>query len=177
MKNFLTGVLLVLVGILISGLIWLTAAAPRGEPVALLPPPTPLPLVVYVTGAVANPGLVTLPPGSRVQDAITEAGGSLPEADLSRTNLAAPLVDGAQITIPSLAANPQVSPPARLVNINTATADELADLPDIGPVTAQRIVEYRSQFGLFTTLEDLTQVFGIGPATLEQIRDLITLGP
>ncbi|HLF87471.1 MAG TPA: ComEA family DNA-binding protein, partial [Anaerolineales bacterium] len=72
---------------------------------------------------------------------------------------------------------PQVSPPARLVNINTATADELADLPDIGPVTAQRIVEYRSQFGLFTTLEDLTQVFGIGPATLEQIRDLITLGP
>jgi len=181
MKNFLIGVLLVLVGILIAGLIWLTAAPPRGEPVILLPPSMPLPIVAHVTGAVANPGVVALPFGSRVQDALNAAGGALPEADLSHTNLAAPVLDGTQINIPYSPANSQTStsssPPASLVNINTATADELAALPGIGPVTAQRIVEYRTQFGPFSTLEDLTLVFGIGPATLDQIRDLITLSP
>jgi competence protein ComEA len=180
MKTFLIGILLILFGILISGLISLTTAPPRGEPVILLPPPTPLPVVVYITGAVANPGVVVIPPGSRIQDAISAAGGVLPDADLSRTNLAAPVDDGSQITIPAILVNSPTqsnSSLSTLVNVNTALQDELAALPGIGPVTAQRIVEYRAQFGPFTTLEDLTQVFGIGPATLEQIRELVTVDP
>jgi len=185
MKSFLTAILLILLGILIAGLIGLTTAPPRGEPVILLPPPTPLPIVVHVSGMVANPGLVTLPSGSRAQEALEAAGGPLPEADLSRVNLAAPLVDGTQLNIPARAASSQSSnetasslvPPTAPLNINTATADELATLPGIGPTTAQRIVEYRTQFGPFTTLADLTQVFGLGPATIEQIKDLITIGP
>lgn len=178
MKTFLTGLLLILLGILASGVIWLTAAPPRGEPVTLRPPPTPLPLVVHVAGAVTNPGVYALPPGSRVQDALQAAGGPAPDADLNRTNLAAPLSDGTQVNIPSKTSPSSASGASTtLININTATADELATLPGIGPLTAQRIVEHRAQFGPFTTLEDLTQVFGVGPATLEQIEPLITLGP
>lgn len=99
MKSFLTGVLLILFGILIASLIWLTASPPRGEPVTLLPPPTPLPIVVHVEGAVANPGLVHLPSDSRVQAALETVGGPWPEADLTHLNLAAPLMDGTQIRV------------------------------------------------------------------------------
>ena len=184
MKTFLTGVLLILLGILIAGLIGLTTAPPRGEPVTLLPPPTPLPLVVYVTGAVVKPGLARLPEGCRVQDAVDAVGGVLPEADLSHINLAAPVIDGSQIIIPAgsvSALSPEspsaVTAPEALININTATSEEIAALPEIGTVTAQRIVEYRTQFGPFTTVEDLLQVFGVGPGTLEKIKGLITVAP
>jgi competence protein ComEA len=135
-------------------------------------------LVLYVSGAVVNPGIVTLPVGGRVQDAITAAGGTLDEADLSRINLAAPAIDGSQITIPTTTSNSEPSPVSSskpLININFANVDELAELPGVGPATAQRIVDYRTQFGLLSTLEDHTQVFGIGPATLEQIKNLITV--
>lgn len=183
MKTFLTGVLLIMMGILIAGVTALTTAPPRGEPITLLPPPTPLPIIVEVAGAVSHPGLVSLPLDSRVQNALDAAGGVLPSADLATLNLAAPVIDGTQILVPALSSSSQNSPraenlpaPADLVNINTATADELAALPGIGPVTAQRIVEYRTQFGPFSTVEDLTQVFGIGPATVIQLKGLITVG-
>ncbi len=181
MKTFLTGILLILIGILIAGVIALTTAPPRGEPITLLPPPTPLPIIVDVEGAVSHPGPIQIPAASRVQDALEAAGGPLPDADLTSLNLAAPLVDGTQILVPghTQPTQPATANPASqtLINLNTASVDELATLPGIGPATAQRIVDYRTQFGAFTTLEDLTQVFGIGPATLAQIKDLITVGP
>lgn len=181
MKTFLTGILLILIGILLAGVIALTTAPPRGEPITLLPPPTPLPIIVDVEGAVSHPGPVQLPATSRVQEALEAAGGPLPDADLTTLNLAAPLTDGTQILVARRAQQTQPTPassrPQTIININTASVDELATLPNIGQTTAQRIVDYRTQFGAFTTLEDLTQVFGIGPATLAQIKDLITVGP
>ncbi|NUM46581.1 MAG: ComEA family DNA-binding protein [Anaerolineales bacterium] len=184
MKSLLTGLFLIVLGFLFAGVIALATAPPRGEPVVLQPPPTPLPLVVDVDGAVAQPGLVTLPHASRVQDALDAAGGPLPHADLTALNLAAPIQDGTQLLVPTLPGSsassaPSTPPPVVTtpLNINTATEAELATLPGIGPVTAQRIVEYRTQFGLFATLDDLTLVFGIGPSTIEQIRTLITVGP
>lgn len=182
MKSFLTGVLLIVSGILIAGIIALTTAPVRGEPITLLPPPTPLPFAVEVKGAVSRPGLVFLPQHSRVQHALDAAGGPLPHADLSAINLAAPLIDGTQIVVPTLPSSSEApqqdepAPPASRININTATAGELADLPGIDSITAQRIIEYRTQFGPFKTIEDLTLVFGIGPSTLEQIKHLITVG-
>ena len=182
MKTFLAGILLIFIGMMIAGAIALTAAPPRGEPIILLPPPTPRALIIHVEGAVAHPGLVSLPADSRVQNAVDAAGGPLSNADLTAINLAAPLVDGTKIHIPASSQSshaPMVTPVASIpvLNINSATVEELATLPGIGPATAQRIVDYRTDFGQFTTVDDLTQVFGIGPATLAQIKDLITVGP
>lgn len=184
MKTFLTGLLLLVCGMLIAGVIALTTAPPRGEPIALLPPPTPLPLTIDVSGAVAHPGLVFLPLNSRVQHALDAAGGVLPEADLAALNLAAPLQDGAQILVPyrvTPVPTPEKTASSSVsttpINVNTATADELATLPGIGAVTAQRIVEYRTKFGPFETVDDVTLVFGIGIATLEKIRPFITVSP
>lgn len=179
------GLFLLVSGILIAGTIALTTAPPRGEPITLLPPPTALPFIVDVEGAVAHPGPAYIPPNSRLQHALDAAGGALPDADLTTLNLAAPVEDGAQILVPfrlapapaaTESANPAAFPVTPL-NINTATADELTTLPDIGGVTAQRIVEYRAKFGPFATIDDLTLVFGIGIATLEKIRPYITIAP
>lgn len=183
MKTFLTGLLLIVLGILIAGVTALTTAPPRGEPITLLPPPTPRPILVEVDGAVADPGLVSIPLDSRVQNALDAAGGPLPSADLTALNRAAPVTDGAQILVPTLPPAASDSPasegqsPTTLLNINTATVEELDALPGIGTVTAQRIVDYRTQFGPFATVDDLTLVFGIGTATLAQIKPLITVGP
>ena len=172
----------VLIGLLAAGLLWLLIAAPHGEAVRLIPPPTPAPLRVHVSGAVAHPGVYSLPRGSIVQQAIEAAGGSLAEADLDHVNLAASLDDGQQVRVP-FQAQPPVDgataapdpPTAGLVNINTATAPELELLPGIGPSLAQGIVAYREAHGLFSEIEDLLDVPGIGPAKLEQIRGLVTV--
>jgi competence protein ComEA len=171
-----------MIGLLAAGLLWLLIAEPRGEAVRLIPPPTPGPLRVYVSGAVAHPGVYDLPLGSIVEQAVEAAGGPLEEADLDRINLAAPLEDGEQIRVPlQIEASPvgvtPVSDPhtADLVNINTATAPELELLPGIGPSLAQAIVSYRESHGLFHEIEGLLDVPGIGPAKLEQIRGLVTV--
>lgn len=170
-------------GFLAAGLIFLASTPPRGAPVQLLPPPTPAPIVVYVAGAVGQPGLQSLPTGSRVSDAINSAGGFLPEANASVLNLAAFVTDGERIYVPQATpagrydspADPSYSFDSGLININQASQAELESLPGIGPVTAGNIIAYRDENGGFASLEDLLDVPGIGPKTLAEIQNLVTV--
>ena len=129
-------------------------------------------LIVHVAGAVKSPGVYTLPVGSRIQDAIDAAGGPLPEADIHRLNLADILADGKKVHVPAKDNNK--SEEDGLVNINTADANELATLPNIGPARAQKIIEYRELHGPFSSIEEITKVNTIGPKIFESIKDLIT---
>jgi len=160
-----------------SPLVLSTATAPPTPGPTAEPPP----LQVYVTGAVARPDVYPLPQGSIVKDALLAAGGPAPDADLERINLAAPLAGGQQVYVPRQgeAASPVL--PMRsetagdgLINVNTAGTSLLESLPGIGPTLAQHIVEYRDANGPFQSVDDLVAVPGIGPATLEKFRDLIT---
>ena len=159
-----------------SGTADATSAAPAGEPT---PPPSPV--VVSVVGRVARPGLVTLPAGARVADAVEAAGGLLPGADPSSVNLAAPLADGQQVAVgvPGATVPPAAGtgPPAAggPVDLNSAGVAELEALPGIGPVLAQRIVDHREQQGPFTAVEDLQEVPGIGPAVVDGLADAVTV--
>jgi competence protein ComEA len=156
------------------------AAAPL-EPVAA-PPARPV-LVVHVVGRVRRPGLYRLREGARIADAVRRAGGARRGADLAALNLAAPLVDGVQVLVPTRAGTGAVSPAATgsagdgsvgPVSLSSATVEELDELPGIGPITAERIVDYRSEHGPFGSVDDLDAVLGIGPARLEQLRELVT---
>jgi len=175
MKTFLYITYGVLIGLLSAGIIWLAVSRPRGDPVSILPTPTPGILTVYISGAVANPGLYTLSDGSRVEAAIQAAGGFTPGAEAERINLAALLVDGQQIDVPGVVDTSHIS--AGRVNINTAAASELDALPGIGPTAAQAIVDYRLQHGSFQFIQDIQNVPGIGPATYDRIKDYITVEP
>ena len=133
-------------------------------------------VVVYVSGAVASPGVLTLPATSRVIDAITAAGGATPEADLESINLARILVDGEQIRVGVAGESP---PPASAgtgtdaqacVRLATATETELQTLPGVGPALAQRIISYRATHPRLTSVEELDDVPGIGPSLIEKIR-------
>lgn len=148
--------------------------------------PTPAPIRVHVSGAVQQPAVYELPVGSIVQDAVNAAGGPASDADLDHINLAVELRDQQQVYVPRLG---ETSPPPPVsgggssgegaastrVNINTATATELETLPRIGPTTAQRILEYREANGPFAIIEDIQNVPGIGPATFEGFKDMITV--
>ena len=175
MKTVLYILLGVLVGLLAAGVIWLSTSSPRGEAVTLLPSPTPANLAIYVTGAVASPGLYYLPAGSRVGDAVDAAGGFVLNAQVEQINLAAPLEDGQQVNVPGLGGSNTIS--LGRININTATVAELDTLPGIGATAAQAIVDYRTQYGSFLNIQDIQNVPGIGPATYDLIKDLITIGP
>jgi competence protein ComEA len=140
-------------------------------------------VVVSVVGTVARPGLVTLPEGARVADAIAAAGGLLPEADATSVNLAAVVSDGEQIAVgvpgaavvdgaPGAATAGSGSGP---VDLNAATAADLDALPGIGPVLAQRIVEHRERSGPFRSVEQLDDVPGIGPATYAELAELVAV--
>jgi competence protein ComEA len=191
MRRILEVVIGILIGMLISGLLYLTVRAPTGQPVELLPSATPEPIFVYVTGAVNRPGVYKIPEESRLADAVLMAGGFMEGADLTQVNLADKVADGEQIVIPGGTGfpTPQLTiggsgllvtptPPAgQPVNLNTATAALLELLPGIGPSTAQKIVDYRKENGPFTRVEDLLKIPGIGPATLEELRGLVTVGP
>ena len=153
-------------------------------PPTLTPAPTSTPalLRVYVSGAVAHPDVYRLSPGAIIQDALAAAGGAVPGADLTRVNLAQQVFDHQQVhvtlageTPPALRSPAQVpvSPGSSCMNINTASLEDLDRLPGIGPVYAQRIIEYRSAHGPFQDVEGLTAVKGIGIATLEKMRELV----
>jgi competence protein ComEA len=139
-------------------------------------------VVVHVVGQVYKPGLYSLSEGSRVDDAIERAGGPKPKAALALVNLAAPVADGQQVVVPStreaaqaLAGGPVAGGVGGRVHLNSATLDQLEELPGVGPVTAQKILDYRSEHGAFSSVEELDAVPGIGPATLDELRDLVDL--
>jgi competence protein ComEA len=158
--------------------------APAAPPPAALERAAPAPAaaaVVHVVGAVRRPGLYRLTDGSRVADALRRAGGAMPVADLSAVNLAAPVADGTQVVVPARAPEGAAGGEGEAsagglggpVHLNTATLEELDELPGVGPVTAQKIVEWREKHGAFASVDDLDAIPGIGPARLEQLRELV----
>lgn len=139
-------------------------------------------LLIDVSGAVHRPGVYKLPTGSRVNDALLEAGGATGKADLTLINRAATLTDGQQVLVPekvsaaSTAATPSGSAAtaaAAPIHLNSATVEQLDELPGVGPATADRIIEYRTTNGPFKTVDELDSVSGIGPAKLAELRDLV----
>jgi len=141
-------------------------------------------LVVDVAGKVRRPGIVELPAGARVVDALNAAGGARPGTDTAGLNLARPLLDGEQIvvglTVPTVAApigptpgTSATSPAIAPVNLNTATQQELETLPGIGPVTAQAILAWRTDNSAFTSVDELLEVSGIGDVTLADIEPYV----
>jgi len=154
------------------------------------PTATPGPIQVYVSGAVANPGVYSLAWDCRVDEALSAAGGAVAAADLIQINLAQRLHDGDQVHVPARGESlpPQLSlqhpgntgtaqPPStdRRLNVNTADGNALQALPGIGPVLAQRILDYREAHGKFVRPEDIKNVKGIGDSIFEQIEDLIAI--
>ncbi|MFI5693436.1 helix-hairpin-helix domain-containing protein [Kribbella sp. NPDC051586] len=141
-------------------------------------------VVVYVAGKVRRPGLVRAPTGSRVADVLTLAGGPLPGVDLTTLNLARQVTDGEQITVGQPSQPQPTNPPGTTtptaastdpVNLNTATLDQLDALPGVGPVLAQRILDYRTQNGPFTTIDQLQDVPGVGPKKFDSLKPHVRL--
>jgi competence protein ComEA len=136
-------------------------------------------LLVDVSGAVRRPGVYKLPVGSRINDALVKAGGSIRAADLTLVNRAAPLTDGQQVLVPEKVAATTSAPSssgsaqAAPIHLNTATIEQLDELPGVGPATAQRIIDYRTASGPFKSADELDNVSGIGPAKLAELRDLV----
>lgn len=161
-------------------------SAPAGASVS----PSPPVLVVHVAGKVRKPGVIRLPAGSRVTDAVAAAGGALPGVDLSSLNLARPLADGEQVLVgvtpppgaPGTGATGSASPgqpggagSAVLVDLNTATAEALEQLPGVGPVLAQRILEFRTTHGRFSSVQELQDVTGIGERKFADLKPRVTV--
>lgn len=145
------------------------------EPDIEAPPDLPpADVVVSVVGAVAEPGLVTLDEGSRVADALEQAQ-PLPEAELLSLNLAQLLADGQQIVVPAHGDSPAAEEGSSGLSLNTASAQDLTELPGVGEATAAAIVAHRESIGSFTSVEQLLDVKGIGPAKFEAIKDLVSL--
>jgi competence protein ComEA len=156
-------------------------ASPAAAPVPVRAGPLARPkVVVHVAGAVRRPGLYRLADGSRVADAIERAGGATGKANLEAVNLAAPLADGQQVLVPRSALVPASgagatgsTAPAGPVSLSAATLEQLDTLPGIGPVTAQKIIDYRTSHGAFRSVDELDSVPGIGPARIETLRELV----
>lgn len=142
-------------------------------------------VVVDVAGKVARPGVYRLPSGSRIDDALRAAGGARRGVDLTSLNLASVLVDGQQIAVGRPGAVPAAGQPVAsgaapsaangLVDLNTATLEQLDDLPGIGPALSQRILDYRTEHGSFTGVDQLDDVSGIGSVTFEKLKSLVTV--
>jgi competence protein ComEA len=147
-------------------------AAPAARTVAVT-------IYVDVVGAVRRPGLYRLKEGARVADAVSRAGGPTPKAELELVNLAARISDGEQVVVPRRGAAGAVgvasagSAPGGPVHLNSATLEQLDALPGIGPVTAQKILDYRQEHGAFGSVDELDGVPGIGPARLADLRPLV----
>lgn len=164
--------------LVVAYLVW--EARPQAEPVAAVALASASPaagdeqLVVAVSGQVHRPGLVRLPAGARVADALQAAGGPLPGVDLSTVNLARKLTDGELIAI-GVVVEGGPSPGGGKVNLNTATLAQLDTLPGVGPVLAQRIIDYRTKRGGFRNVAELQQVDGIGDETFSRLKDLVVV--
>jgi competence protein ComEA len=160
-----------------------TTAPPPILPTATASTTTAAPVVVHVVGAVRRPGLYRLSQGARVADAVVRAGGATRKADVSLVNLAALVSDGEQVAVPRRGAAVAAGVAgagagatgvaAGPVHLNSATIEQLDTLPGVGPVTAQKIVDYRQKHGAFTSVDELDAVPGIGPARLDELRDLV----
>jgi competence protein ComEA len=141
--------------------------------------PSPSPSVlVHVVGAVRRPGVVRLPAGSRVADAVEQAGGLRRNGEVGGTNLARQVTDGERIEVGAPGRAPDVdqsgsASDAPQVDLNTATADQLDALPGVGPVTAAKILAWRAEHGRFSVVDELAEVAGIGPKTLAELRSLV----
>jgi competence protein ComEA len=138
--------------------------------------------VVHVVGAVHRPGVYRLTAGARVQDAIARAGGATDGADLQAINLAAKVADGQQVVVPrrrpasrATTSAPASTSPSGPLSLNSATAEQLDTLDGVGPATAQKILEYRTAHGGFSSVDDLAQIPGIGPKKLESLRGQVTV--
>jgi competence protein ComEA len=201
-RGELAGLAIVVVATLLGAGLWYMRSLPR--PVDIVAPadaaspavspvsgptgslaPSAVPIIVDVAGWVRQPGVYEFASGDRVIDAIDRAGGPRKDADLTTLNLAAPLTDGTQIVVPKPGSTTSGDPGSSgagsttggttLININSAGETELEELPGVGPVTAAAIIDYRTQNGPFATVDDLIDVTGIGPSTLEQIRPFATV--
>jgi competence protein ComEA len=176
---------LILAGLAIviaAGVLALITYEPAPVPIYITPPaPTATPgsILVYVTGAVAQPDVYTLPPDAIVKDAVEAAGGALETADLVSVNLAQRLHDEAQVHVPVVGEVPAAVQPGLgsggKVNINTADVALLDTLPNIGESRAQAIIDYREAYGPFTSIEQIMEVPGIAEKMFEDLRDLITV--
>lgn len=192
MKTWQSILLGIFLGVVFCAVLRLIDTAPRGNPVTLQPAPSPVPLLVHVSGAVQQPGVYALPEGARMAQAVEAAGGFAAEADQSSVNLAARLNDGEKLSIPVVGAElPQQQSAASLpgtaraltiednspglVNINTASLEELMTLPGIGETKAGNIIAYRQEHGGFESIEELDEVSGIGEATLKPLLELVTV--
>jgi competence protein ComEA len=185
-RRALAGALLLAAALFVAGRYLAGAGASSGDPrpaqqrLEPVEAAAPAALVVHVVGAVRRPGLYRLHEGSRIADAVARAGGLTRRADVSLVNLAAPVADGAQVLVPRrvpVAGGPAESAgtaaaPAGPVHLNTATLEQLDELPGVGPSTAQKILDFREQHGAFTSIDELDAVPGIGPARLEQLREV-----
>lgn len=200
-RGELAGLVIVVVATLLGAGLWYVRSLPRpvdiaGPADAASPVVSPIsgptgssgasavPIIVDVAGWVRQPGVYEFASGDRVIDAIDRAGGPRTGADLTALNLAAPLTDGTQIVVTKVGSTTGAatgssgtapSGGGTLININSAGETELEDLPGVGPVTAAAIIDYRTQNGPFATVDDLIDVTGIGPSTLEQIRPFATV--
>lgn len=188
--------LIVLAGVgLVGGYGVAMRAKPKAAKIALSSPgqatKTGRLVYVHVGGAVHRPGLYELPDGSRIFDAVQAAGGATDDADLDSLNLASKVKDGDKVLVP-VRIEPGADPPpggasgaagvpgaagapGGLINLNSATAEQLDSLPGIGPSTAQKIIAYRTEHGGFRRVDDLMEVPGIGPAKFEELKDLVTV--
>ena len=188
-----------IIGVLVLGLVLGAFLVWRGRPVeepiptvqrtgppaagVALPSPSPSALMlVHVAGAVRRPGLVELPAAARVADALDAAGGPTRNAELASVNLARPLVDGEQLVVLARGQHAPLAAPApggpgaasnAPIDLNTATLEQLDTLPGVGPVLAQRILDWRTEHGRFSSKEELREVSGIGEATYADLEPLV----
>jgi competence protein ComEA len=186
-RRLLAAAILALVLVVVA---WRHAAAGSPAPLRVAPIAAPTRaspaaaaarrLVVDVVGAVRRPGLVRLPEGSRVADAIAHAGGLNRGAERAGVNFAAPVSDGQQVLVPARGAAVAASGGAGAgsssagpVSLSSATAEQLDALPGVGPVTAEKIVAYRQQHGAFRSVDELDAISGIGPSRIEDLRGLV----
>ena len=198
-RGELVGLVLVVVATLVGAGLWYVRSLPRpveiaapssamspavsGAPLAASASPSPTTIIVDVAGWVRKPGVYEFATGDRVIDAVNRAGGARHGADLTSLNLAAPLADGTQVVVPKQGVTTTASGSTgttgsggtALVNINTASESELESLNGVGPVLAAAIIQYRTEHGPFQSVDDLDDVSGIGPVTLEELRPFVTV--